>query len=153
MHKPNKIISGGQTGADLGGLVGARRAGISTGGMAPRDYKTEVGNKPEELKEFGLIAHPSPKYNVRTKENVLASDATLIIATDPDSDGTKLTIKYCDELSKPYLIFHPNDESLEPIVSWLDTTKPNVLNVAGNRESKSKGLTSKTAAIITKIFE
>jgi hypothetical protein len=153
MHKPNKIISGGQTGADLGGLVGARRTGIATGGMAPRDYKTEVGNKPEELKAFGLIAHPSPKYNVRTKENVLASDATLIIATDPDSDGTKLTIKYCDELSKPYLIFHPNDESLEPIVGWLDTTKPNVLNVAGNRESKSKGLTSKTAAIITKIFE
>ena len=30
-----KIISGGQTGADLGALVGARRIGLETGGTAP----------------------------------------------------------------------------------------------------------------------
>ena len=49
-----KIISGGQTGADLGGLEGARDAGIETGGWAPAGYRTEIGDQEELLKGFGL---------------------------------------------------------------------------------------------------
>ena len=38
-HTPAKVarvISGGQTGADRGGLEGARRVGAQTGGWAPK---------------------------------------------------------------------------------------------------------------------
>ena len=38
-----KIISGGQTGADRGGLLAGRHLGIETGGTAPPDFITEVG--------------------------------------------------------------------------------------------------------------
>jgi hypothetical protein len=38
---PNKIISGGQTGADQGGLEGARLLGIQTGGTAPYNWMTD----------------------------------------------------------------------------------------------------------------
>ena len=42
-HRPTQIISGGQTGADQGALRAALDLGISTGGVAPKGYKTETG--------------------------------------------------------------------------------------------------------------
>lgn len=38
-----KIVSGGQTGADQGGLEAAEELGIPTGGWAPAGYYTEQG--------------------------------------------------------------------------------------------------------------
>jgi hypothetical protein len=37
------VISGGQTGADQGGLRATRACGIPTGGWAPRGWLTEAG--------------------------------------------------------------------------------------------------------------
>ncbi|MCG7946228.1 MAG: putative molybdenum carrier protein [Candidatus Thiodiazotropha taylori] len=152
MHRPIKIISGGQSGADIGGLVGAKRVGITTGGYAPRGYKTEAGPQSEVLKQFGLVEHSSTNYKHRTKQNVISSDATLIVATDQMSDGTQLTIKYCKELNKPFLVIDPAKDSHELIREFLDNHTPMILNIAGNRESKSKGIASKTAAIIQAVL-
>ncbi|HME98544.1 MAG TPA: putative molybdenum carrier protein, partial [Terriglobia bacterium] len=49
-----KIISGGQTGADMGGLLAARELGIETGGMAPKGWLTENGPEEVLLRSFGL---------------------------------------------------------------------------------------------------
>jgi Circularly permutated YpsA SLOG family len=49
-----RIITGGQTGADQGGLRAARAAGIATGGFAPKGWATETGAAPW-LAEFGLV--------------------------------------------------------------------------------------------------
>jgi hypothetical protein len=151
-HRPSKIISGGQTGADIGGLMGAKRVGIATGGCAPLGYITEAGEQSEVLKAFGLNEHCSPNYNHRTKENVINSDATLILATDPESDGTRHTIQYCEKFKKPFLVIYPTLDCLTRIQEFMDTKKPRVLNIAGNRESKSKGIAAKTAAIIQAVF-
>lgn len=151
-HRPSKIISGGQTGADIGGLVGAKRVGIPTGGYAPRGYKTEAGNQPEVLKGFGLIELPSSNYKHRTKQNVFSSDATLIVSTDPTSNGTQLTIRYCKEFKKPFLLIDPGKDCHEIIREFLDNHGPMVLNIAGNRESKSKGIASRTADIIQTVM-
>ena len=40
------IISGGQTGADQGGLLAARKSGIQTGGWCPLGWRTELGPAP-----------------------------------------------------------------------------------------------------------
>lgn len=141
MFRPEKIISGGQTGADIGGLVGARRAGIPTGGTAPRDFKTEKGPKPEELKAFGLVMHPSAHYRDRTKENVIASDATLIFCENPDTPGTQLTLALCKEHNRPHLLIQAISE------------KPRVLNIAGNRESTSPGIARRVAGFVSELFE
>lgn len=153
MHRPNKIISGGQTGADLGALVGARRVGITTGGCAPRGYKTEKGCQEQALRGFGLVAHPSEKYELRTKENIKNSDATLIISTLQDSVGTQLTIQLCEQTSKPYLLINPDTkETVSQILDFIEHETPLVLNVAGNRETRSPGIASKTAKIIQQVF-
>jgi len=154
MHKPEKIISGGQTGADIGGLCGAERCGIPTGGCAPKGYLTEKGSQEKVLKErFGLVQHPSPAMAARTKENVEIADATVIIATNADSDGTRLTMKHCDLKGKKYLLINPSDsKSIERLKAFLDENEPRVLNVAGNRESISPGLAKKTADLIHATF-
>jgi hypothetical protein len=52
-----RVISGGQTGADQGGLRAPRACAIPTGGWAPRGWLTEAGPAPC-LEESGLVECP-----------------------------------------------------------------------------------------------
>jgi hypothetical protein len=153
-YQPKKIISGGQTGADVGGLVGAESAGIPTGGTAPRDFQTEKGPQPKVLMErFGLMSHPSRHYNDRTLDNVKSAHATLIFATRPESDGTQFTIACCEKENKPYCLVDPNAKTVKHLVTeFLVQEKPTVLNIAGNRESISPGICARVATIIKNVF-
>ncbi|NMF60744.1 YpsA SLOG family protein [Pseudanabaena yagii] len=137
------IISGGQTGADWGGLLAAADVGIAIGGLAPKGYLTELGAN-LELAKFGLVESDSADYEVRTVHNVLAADATVIFADHIDSDGTKLTIATCIKYQKPYLI-NPNALTLH---DWLLEQQIKVLNVAGNRESIAQGISDRTRQIV-----
>lgn len=153
MYRPEKIISGGQTGADIGGLVGAKRVGISTGGTAPLGYRTEKGPQPDALKRFGLVEHSHANYQSRTKQNVLDSNATLIVATNAASDGTILTIEKCKQTNRPYLVVIPNDLAMPHLVrQFIEKHEPQVLNITGNRESKPPGIASATARLIQNVF-
>jgi hypothetical protein len=51
--KVSKIISGGQTGADMAGILAARELGLEVDGYAPFGYLTENGPTPS-LAEFGI---------------------------------------------------------------------------------------------------
>src|SRR5262245_26831515 len=135
-HGIVRVISGGQWGADYGGLEAAEHLGIPTGGHAPKNYKTERGSNPELRKRFKLFETHSPGYSVRTRINVADADGTLIMATDRKSSGTLLTISCCEELERPYIV----NPRLEEFRAWLLVHKIKVLNVAGNRESKSLGI-------------
>ncbi len=42
-----RIVSGGQTGADQGALMAAKRLGLSTGGWMPQGFTTEAGTRPD----------------------------------------------------------------------------------------------------------
>jgi hypothetical protein len=72
----DRVISGGQTGADQAGLRAARAAGIPTGGWAPLGWETEDGPSPW-LADFGLIECREPGYPARTRANVLEASATI----------------------------------------------------------------------------
>jgi hypothetical protein len=63
-----RIISGGQTGADRGGLTAAIKLGIPHGGWCPKGRRAEDGQVPAcyHLEETG-----SSSYQARTKRNVL----------------------------------------------------------------------------------
>lgn len=153
MWIPDKIISGGQTGADLGGLVGAERCGIKTGGTAPKNFKTEVGPQPILKSRFGLIEHASTHYEGRTRENIINSNAVLIFATRPASTGTKLTIRICEEEKRPWGLIDPNSEiAAMDVRMFIKTTRPHILNIAGNRESVSPGIAKSVANVIEKAF-
>ena len=80
-----KVISGGQTGADRAGLIAAKKCGIQTGGYIPKGFKTELGSEPNLANEFGLVEF-GITYPVRTLANVEQADATWIL----DRKSTRL---------------------------------------------------------------
>jgi hypothetical protein len=138
------IISGGQTGADRGGLEGARAAGLKTGGTAPRGYRTERGDD-TSLKEFGLSEHLSRDWIPRTEANAVNSDATVWFG-NTSSPGYIATKRAADKAGKPFLV-NPTAERLREFSKGKGT-----LNVAGNRESKNPGLQNKVASILKEAF-
>lgn len=124
-----KIISGGQMGADIGALFAAKRYGVTTGGSAPNGWATCAGPLPSLESEFGLT-ESTGGYRKRTIENVIAADATLIIATDVDSVGTRLTIRSCVKHKKPFLVHFNRQQTFE----WVIANRVSILNCAGNRD-------------------
>ncbi len=80
----DKIISGGQTGADRAGLDAAMEAGISVGGFCPRGRLTEDGMIPAR---YPLLELETVEYMVRTERNVVESDGTLILNVGQLSGG------------------------------------------------------------------
>jgi hypothetical protein len=150
----SKIISGGQTGADLGGLKAAQNMGILTGGTAPKNFKTELGSNRDLAQIYGLKESHSDDYAVRTASNISLSDATLIFASNTKSPGTKLTIKTCEKMSKPFLVVSPDGtDSIKKIRDFLQNRskllgRKITVNIAGNRESKSPGIELKVIQIL-----
>ena len=134
-----KIISGGQTGADRGGIDAAKKQSIETGGWAPYGYRTDVGPD-RSLADLGLQEHSSPNYPPRTKLNVVQSDATVIIASNPHSPGCTLTAKLCKANSKPLFVLPAafSQEQHSKFVEWIIHHQVGVLNVAGNRDKRGQ---------------
>jgi len=126
-----KIISGGQTGADRGGLIAGKILGIETGGTAPKGWMTEDGPCPHLGHFYGLKEGP-PGYPARTRLNVADSDATLLMG-NVSSPGSRLTSAICTELGKQCLI----NPTVAALAEWLDAHDIEILNVAGNRASKN----------------
>ncbi|HSQ58757.1 MAG TPA: putative molybdenum carrier protein, partial [Gemmata sp.] len=57
-----RVISGGQTGADRGALIAARAAGIATGGFMPRGFLAHDGNHPEFAELYDMRETESSRY-------------------------------------------------------------------------------------------
>ena len=146
-----KIISGGQTGADQGGLEIGYELGLQTGGTAPWNWMTAEGPKETLLKSYGLVAGPYDEktYPRRTRLNVRDSDGTVIFG-NTFSPGCILTLKYCAgcDPPKPYIL-NPEPEEL---AGWIVESKVQVLNVAGNREHTNPGIKKRTMDTIWEAY-
>lgn len=139
-----KIISGGQTGADQGGLEAAHLLGISTGGFAALNFRTENGSNYDLRDIYGLEDTGIYNYIHRTELNVHRSDGTVLFGNVKEP-GTKMTIGYCIKHNKPWVhLFERKCHDIEFVANefhrWLEYHKIEILNVAGNRESKNNGL-------------
>ncbi len=150
----DKIVSGGQTGADRGGLDAAIELGIPHGGWCPKGRRAEDGAIPEryELQEVG-----SADYKVRTRRNVIDSGGTVIFTRGRLEGGSKLTEKIAREAGKPCV--HQDLEKVRLTVAvqqlreWLRTREVRVLNVAGSRESKAPGLQAAVARLLVSALQ
>ena len=145
-----KIISGGQTGADRAGLDAARDLGLEYGGAVPRGRRTENGKL--SPKYSGMKETFSPGYRQRTYKNVLDGDATLIFYQGRMTGGTELTRRLARSIGRPCLLLNlrknREDEAVRIIREWLKKIRPNILNIAGSRESVCRGIYKKTYKIL-----
>jgi len=132
-----KIISGGQTGADRAALDFAIRYNIPYGGWVPKGRTTEDGTLPEK---YNLQEMTTGQYSKRTEKNVLDSDGTLIISHGLLTGGSALTTSFAELHKKPWihidLEMTSRSEGARMIHEWVDRNGIKIMNVAGPRESK-----------------
>jgi hypothetical protein len=146
---PERIVSGGQTGADRAALDWAIEHGIKHGGFCPRGRKAEDGIIPER---YRLIQTRLADLRERTAANVKAGDATLVfIGTSKLGGGSRVTVDFCISLNKPHLIVTPKT-TVDQVAQFLTTHQPKVLNVAGTRASKSPDIYKRVKTILTALF-
>ncbi len=142
-----RIVSGGQTGVDRAALDAAIALGIPHGGWCPRGRLAEDGII---AGHYQLSETESSDYAVRTEQNVLDSEATLILHYGAFGGGTELTRRLARRHGRPCLLVDlqaPPD--LSTVRRWLTEHRVKVLNIAGPRESQRPGI----AAMATDFLE
>lgn len=144
-----RIISGGQTGADQGGLDAAIALGLAHGGWLPKGRRTEAGPLPGH---YRLEELASSSYAERTERNVIAADATLILSRGPLTAGSALTAALAASHGRPCLHLDLSRLSVSgasaQLGAWLQKEGVEVLNVAGPRASKDPEIYSLTKAVL-----
>lgn len=157
------VISGGQTGADQGGLTAAKACGIRTSGYAPRGFMTTSGSDPSLKDRFNLV-ESAYGYARRTRMNVENSDATIIIASNIKSPGTVLTIKCLKDSLKPYVLVTYSPEvsfddwlyqsSLKKSIDMIDSMVYNpIINIAGNSDQTCQAAYKFSLFFCTTLFQ
>lgn len=135
--RPACIVSGGQTGVDRAALDVAIALGIAHGGWCPAGRRSEDGSVPSR---YDLRETESSEYPARTEQNVIDSDATLILCVSALKGGTRLTKRLCLRHDKPHLVSRLDRGEESSVRAWLSRQHPSTLNVAGPRESSSPGI-------------
>ena len=140
-----KLISGGQTGADRGGLRAAARLGLERGGCVPKGRRAEDGCVPTEFKEMTELE--SPLYAARAEHNVLSSAATVVFTRGELRGGSAQVFEMARVYERPARWLNLGDG--QPLAAhavelraWLDALPmgSGAVNVAGQRESRSPGI-------------
>lgn len=150
----DKIISGGQTGADRAALDFAIEHNIPYGGWVPKGRKTEDGALPEK---YRLQEMPTGQYANRTERNILDSDGTLIVSHGRLTGGSALTEFLAEKHKKPCIHINLEKEGLSDIPSlvgsWIQHHDIKILNVAGPRAGKDPKIYQATMGVLDVIFQ
>jgi hypothetical protein len=148
-----RIISGGQTGADQAGWRAARAFGVPAGGWMPPGFVTEDGPHPEFAEIYGAAEMPTDSAVARIDRNVQHSDATLWFGVTT-SFAARVTVERCIEFYKPCMPIDP-DASFEPshIATWILKSHIKTLNVTGNSEAEEPGIGDRVERFIGQVLQ
>ena len=147
-----KIISGGQTGADRGGLDAAIDSAVPHGGWCPKGRISEEGVIPAH---YNLVETKSTAYPTRTEANIVDAHCTVVFTFGKPTGGSKKTVALAEKHQRSCLCLDlsilTDEAAAREILEWLSpggltmpglvVPPPNpVVNVAGSRESKAPGI-------------
>ncbi|MCH3926727.1 MAG: GNAT family N-acetyltransferase [Atopobiaceae bacterium] len=156
----SQVRSGGQTGADRGGLDAAREAGVAICGWCPPGGLAEdFPEAPGLMKLYPELREGhAPGYVERTAWNVRDAHATLIVSPgglEPLS-GTEMTKIFAERFGRPVLVLEGDniEDDAATALGWLRGLDMLglTLNVAGPRESKMPGTYLKTKDIVAALL-
>jgi Circularly permutated YpsA SLOG family len=172
----DRVISGGQTGADQAGWRAARASGIVTGGWMSEGFLTKDGPRPDFEEMFGAVEiilvedtfiellRSGLRGDVRGRGDGggrlrradpgqgprLGRDD---LVRRPDSPGGRTTLRACTGFGKPvYLVIEGLTQPSE-VAAWIEAEDVRVLNVAGNRESTEPGLGERVERFLIAVFD
>lgn len=151
-----KVISGGQSGADLAGNRFAKKHGFETEINAEYNYKPLYEEVPKDIK-INIVTSKtgsSGGWVERRKYNVVHSDLTLILLNKPitQTRGSKGTATDCQRYLKNYIYIdiykktgicqcytiknHAVITGVSCLKQIMDDLSPEVINIAGQRDLK-----------------
>ncbi len=149
-----RIVSGGQTGADRAAIDVAIQLGYECGGWVSRGRLDENGVIPDSYPN--LVETEDEQPETRTEFNIRDSDATVIFSHGPLFGGSEYTKLKADESGKPNLHIDLTKrtvpEALQDLRSWLADVGPRVINVAGPRASDDPEIYGKTRLILESLL-
>jgi hypothetical protein len=144
-----RIVSGGQTGADRGGLDAAIELGLPHGGFCPKGRLAEDGVVPAR---YALEETESAEYEVRTRKNVEASDATVVFTHGALTGGSALTARHAKSVGRPLLwvdlVATTTERAVTELRDFVERTGARTLNVAGARESHAPGIAEQVRRVV-----
>ncbi len=148
-----RIVSGGQTGADRAALDWAITHQVPHGGWCPKGRRAEDGRIP--LK-YQLTETEGEGYRARTVRNVRDSDATLIVNLGELEGGSLETQRIAERRRKPVRVVQADaaltDVDVADLRAWIAGNASGSLNVAGPRESRRPGIHAATWALLDRVF-
>jgi hypothetical protein len=148
-----RVVSGGQTGADRAALDWAILENIPHGGWCPQGRLAEDGPLPSQYTLTELADHG---YRQRTQQNVIDSDATLIVNLGKLDGGSLQTSRFAKTLGKHVFIIQASGEErylqAQQVNEWLHQHRVVTLNVAGPRESKRPGIYRETMNLLSAVL-
>ena len=143
-----KIVSGGQSGADRAALDWAIANNVPHGGWCPRWRRAEDGRIADC---YHLCETPGSGYSVRTRWNVRDSDITVIFSIAQQlSGGSLATFRFARQLQRPCLHLSKGktrDPAGELRIS-IEEAGARVLNVAGPRASNEPNVAQFVAEVL-----
>lgn len=163
-----RIISGGQSGVDIAALRAAKTKRVPTGGAMPRGWRTLAGAHPEYEALYGMHEHRSAEWKPRTYENVKASDITIRIAVDFQSNGEVCTMNAIEHHGRPHYDIPVRRENGGLIVAESDIfdavwkieevagtilSRHVTVNIAGNSERTSPGIERYAEGIVMMLID
>jgi hypothetical protein len=152
-----RVITGGQTGADQAGWRAAKAAGIATGGWMPKGFLTEtpdgkgVESHPEFADLYGAVEHSSPSYPPRTEANVCMARAVAWFG-DVRTPGAKLTLGLARVQRYPTFTHSLTTDDPGHLIDWFLRWDIRILMVAGNRESSAPGIGAWVETYLADVF-
>lgn len=156
------IISGGQTGADRGGLDAAIQLGVDHDGWCPKGRLAEDGVIPERYK---LRETETREYKERTRRNVDWANVTIIFTAARMSGGSEFTYKYSLLKENPAIVVafdHWEGQTAADVAQYILKMLPPyisknkfetfIINVAGSRKSKASEIQDNVRAVMTVVI-
>lgn len=131
-----KIISGGQSGADRAALDAALAQNFPLGGTCPIGRLAEDGPLANiyPLMEFG-------HYRQRTRKNIQDADGTVIFYPKYLEGGSQTTLLFCTKEKKPYQLIDTSlihtINAVHALQQFIVDKNIAILNIAGARASKA----------------
>lgn len=149
----DKIVSGGQTGADRAALDTAIKFNVPHGGWITKGRRTESGPLPDF---YNLKEMETREYPARTRQNILDSDGTVVIARGPLTGGSALTDAFARTTDKWVCTIDLSEQDIFEAAlilhAFILDQDIHVLNVAGPRASHDPEIYYDVKAILSAVL-
>ena len=144
-----KIISSGQTEAELAALDAAIKMGVSHGGWVPQRRPTETASLPAK---YSLQEMPAHTYSECIEQNVIDSKGTLIISCGKPTGNLdfarKMTLKHRHQLLGIDLDMTNFIEAAALVHDWIQLRRIDVLYVTGSDAAVNPDVGNHTTFIV-----